>query len=61
MHAIERHPALARAAQERLAAAGRDNVTVHVGDGTLGWPEAAPYDAIVVSAGGPSVPEALKG
>ncbi|MFO7856898.1 MAG: protein-L-isoaspartate O-methyltransferase, partial [Paracoccaceae bacterium] len=36
VHAIERHPALARAPQERLAAAGRDNVTVHVGDGTLG-------------------------
>ena len=30
------------------------------GDGTLGWPEAAPYDAIVVTAGGPSVPEALR-
>ncbi len=61
VHAIERHPALARAARQRLEAAGRDNVTIHVGDGTLGWPEGAPYDAIVVSAGGPSVPNALKG
>ena len=36
------------------------NVELRVGDGTLGWPEAAPFDAILVAAGGPEVPEALK-
>ena len=56
---IERHRCLADQAAERLAALGADNVTVVVGDGTLGWPDAAPYDAIVVTAGGPSVPAAL--
>ncbi|HEY8514083.1 MAG TPA: protein-L-isoaspartate(D-aspartate) O-methyltransferase [Candidatus Binatia bacterium] len=56
---IERHEELARTAAERLRALGYDNVTVHHGDGTLGWRESAPYDAIVVAAGGPSVPEAL--
>lgn len=57
---VERHPALAEAAARRLAAAGYGRVTVHVGDGTLGLPEAAPFDAILVAAGGPSVPQALK-
>lgn len=56
---IERHRDLADQAVERLAAEGYDNVSVLVGDGTLGWPEAAPYDAIVVTAGGPTVPQAL--
>ena len=56
---VERMPELvddARAALDRVEAG---NVTVHLGDGTLGWPDAAPYDAILVSAGGPTVPEAL--
>ena len=57
---IERDPQLATDAAERLAALGCDNVHVVRGDGTLGWPEAAPYDAIVVTAGGPSVPTALR-
>jgi protein-L-isoaspartate(D-aspartate) O-methyltransferase len=56
---IERHEDLARAAAERLARLGFSNVSVRHGDGTLGWPERAPYDAIVVAAGGPRVPEAL--
>ncbi len=56
---IERHSALAAAASETLSEIGCDNVRVVVGDGTLGWPEAGPYDAIIVTAGGPSVPEAL--
>jgi protein-L-isoaspartate(D-aspartate) O-methyltransferase len=60
VHTIERHAPLARAARDRLARAGYDAVRVHVGDGTLGWAEAAPYDAILVAAGGPDVPEALK-
>ncbi len=57
--AVERLSALAEAAAERLARLGCANVAVRAGDGTLGWPEAAPFDAIVVSAGGPEVPEAL--
>lgn len=60
VHAVERIPALAAAARDRLAALGVGNVQVHEGDGTLGWPAAAPFDAIVVSAGGPRVPAALR-
>jgi protein-L-isoaspartate(D-aspartate) O-methyltransferase len=60
VHAIERHASLAEVAGQRLTRLGYDNVHIHVGDGTKGWPEAAPYDAIVVAAGGPEVPEALK-
>jgi len=57
--AVERHESLAREAAERLASLGYGNVHVVWGDGTLGWPEHAPYDAIVVAAGGPEVPPAL--
>lgn len=57
---IERHPVLARVAEGRLQAMGYRNVGVKVGDGTLGWPEAAPFDAIIAAAGGPRVPPALK-
>ncbi len=60
VYTIERHPALARLAESRLHALGYGNVDVRTGDGTLGWPEAAPFDAIVIAAGGPKVPEALK-
>jgi protein-L-isoaspartate(D-aspartate) O-methyltransferase len=60
VHAIERLPALADRAGATLRARGFDNVTIRAGDGTLGWSEAAPFDAIIVSAGGPSVPEALR-
>jgi protein-L-isoaspartate(D-aspartate) O-methyltransferase len=57
--AIERVEELADAARERLASLGYDNVTVIHADGTLGWPEHAPYDAIAVAAGGPEVPRAF--
>ena len=60
VHAIERIPELARNAAERLRALGIANVEVRVGDGTLGWPDAAPFDAILVAAGAPAVPEALE-
>ncbi|MBK7974040.1 MAG: protein-L-isoaspartate(D-aspartate) O-methyltransferase [Deltaproteobacteria bacterium] len=56
---IERHEGLAASARARLAELGYANVRVRVGDGTLGWPEAAPFDAIVATAGGPTVPRAL--
>jgi protein-L-isoaspartate(D-aspartate) O-methyltransferase len=57
---IERHGALAEAARQALHAQGRENVEVRHGDGTHGWKEAAPFDAILVAAGGPRPPEALK-
>lgn len=58
--AIERHRALADAAELRLAGLGYDNVTVIAGDGSGGLPDEAPFDAILVAARGPEVPEALK-
>jgi protein-L-isoaspartate(D-aspartate) O-methyltransferase len=57
---IERHAELAHQAEERLAQLGYTNVRVIAGDGTLGFPEAAPYDAIIVTAAAPHVPEALR-
>lgn len=59
VYTIERHERLARSASEKLAALNYDNVTIRHGDGTLGWPEHAPYDAIVVAAGGPEIPAPL--
>jgi len=58
--AIERHAALTEEARTRLAGLGCDNVELRTGDGASGWAEAAPFDAIIVSAGGPSAPQALK-
>ena len=59
VHTVERIPELALRARERLAAAGYADVEVHVGDGSLGLPEHGPYDAIVVAAAAPSMPESL--
>jgi len=56
---VERVAALAQSARATLAAAGIRNVTVLVGDGTLGWRPFAPYDAILVSAASPEVPAPL--
>jgi protein-L-isoaspartate(D-aspartate) O-methyltransferase len=56
---VERHESLADEARERLDRLGYDNVRVLHGDGTLGWKEHAPYDAIAVAAGGPEIPQAL--
>jgi len=58
--AIERLAALTEAARERMLALGYDNVALETGDGSCGWPEQAPFDAILVSAGGPKIPDALK-
>jgi len=57
--AIERIPELAEQARANLAAAGFEGVEVVVGDGTLGWPERAPYDGIAVAAAAPAFPETL--
>ncbi|MDZ4688978.1 MAG: protein-L-isoaspartate(D-aspartate) O-methyltransferase [Planctomycetaceae bacterium] len=56
---IERLATLAEAARQRFAELGLTNIEGHVADGTLGWPEGAPYDAILVTAGAPTVPELL--
>lgn len=56
---IERHEKLAEQAQARFRKLDYDNIHVHVGDGTLGWQEHAPYDGIVVTAGGPQIPDSL--
>jgi protein-L-isoaspartate(D-aspartate) O-methyltransferase len=58
--AVERHGPLARATAQRLDELGIDTVHIRHGDGTLGWEEHAPYDVILVSAGGAEVPEALE-
>jgi protein-L-isoaspartate(D-aspartate) O-methyltransferase len=56
---VERIPALAQSAREALERAGVRNVTVLVGDGTLGWRPFAPYDAILVAAASPEIPAPL--
>lgn len=60
VYSIERHRILADAARNRLKELGYKNTHVLYGDGTLGWPQHAPFNAIVVAAGSPEVPESLK-
>lgn len=59
VHTIERHAPLAESAQQKLNLMGITNVQVHVGDGTLGLPEYAPYQAIMVTAAAPKTPKSL--
>jgi protein-L-isoaspartate(D-aspartate) O-methyltransferase len=59
VYTVERIAGLAELARQRLERLGYHTVEVRCGDGTLGWPEHAPYDAIVVTACGPDVPSAL--
>jgi protein-L-isoaspartate(D-aspartate) O-methyltransferase len=59
VHSIEIVAALSDTARERLGALGVANAELHVGDGHRGWPAAGPYDAIVVTAAPPDVPDAL--
>jgi protein-L-isoaspartate(D-aspartate) O-methyltransferase len=54
---VENHTSLALAAQERLTKLGYTNVHVHNGDGSAGLPDTAPYDAIMVTAGAPQIPQ----
>jgi protein-L-isoaspartate(D-aspartate) O-methyltransferase len=60
IYTVERLRGLATLARSKLAELGYDNVRVRHGDGTKGWPEAAPFDAILVAAGGPELPATLK-
>jgi protein-L-isoaspartate(D-aspartate) O-methyltransferase len=59
VHTVERIPPLAHQAEATLRQIGIKNVSVHIGDGTRGWAECAPYDCIVVTAAAPRVPTAL--
>ncbi|MCW5960092.1 MAG: protein-L-isoaspartate(D-aspartate) O-methyltransferase [Pyrinomonadaceae bacterium] len=59
IYAVERVPALAKKASERLSELGIKNVSVKCDDGTLGWEVYAPFDAVLVAAGGPVIPEPL--
>lgn len=59
VHTVERFETLALLARDRLAALGQAHVVTHIGDGTKGWPESAPYDAIIVAAAAKTVPQAL--
>ena len=60
VHAIDRQEELANLARDRMAALGYDNVVIRTGDGTQGWPENAPFDVILVAAGGPAIPKPLR-
>ena len=59
VHTVEYLPELATNADKLLKELGFDNVHVHIGDGSLGWPEAAPYQGILVAAAAPQAPKAL--
>lgn len=59
VHTVERIPSLCSKARERLLGMGMFNVHVKLDDGTLGWPSAAPFDRILVTAGGPELPPPL--
>ena len=60
VYAVERRPLLGEAARKRWSTLGYNNIELRVGDGTQGWPEVAPFDAILVSAGSAEIPRALK-
>jgi protein-L-isoaspartate(D-aspartate) O-methyltransferase len=60
VYTVERHEALVDLTRRRLRTLGYGNVEVRHGDGSLGWPEHAPYDGIIVTAGGPHVPRQLR-
>ncbi|UCF32966.1 MAG: protein-L-isoaspartate(D-aspartate) O-methyltransferase [Phycisphaerales bacterium] len=59
VYTVERLASLAVEAKERLMEMGYENIAYHVGDGSAGWPEYAPYDRIMVTAGTPDVPAPL--
>lgn len=59
VYSVERHPELAQQARDNLAGAGIDNVWVRAGDGTRGWPDRAPFGAIIIAAATAEVPGEL--
>lgn len=60
VHTIERYRSLSDEARRHFTELGYSNIEVRAGDGTMGWPEAAPFDAILVAAASPEVPQPLK-
>ncbi|MBT8487001.1 MAG: protein-L-isoaspartate(D-aspartate) O-methyltransferase, partial [Phycisphaerae bacterium] len=60
VYTVERNPRLATEAEERFHALGLSNIALRCGDGSLGWPDAAPFEGIMVSASGPRVPPELR-
>lgn len=60
VYTVERVPELSKRAKEILEKLGFDNIKFKVGDGSLGWPEYAPYDRIIVTAAAPDIPDPLK-
>ena len=61
LYSIERHPALLQDAEDRFQKLGLVNITTQAGDGSLGWPEQAPFERIMVTAAAADVPDALLG
>jgi protein-L-isoaspartate(D-aspartate) O-methyltransferase len=59
VHTVERHEPLAQRAEQVLCRLGLENVFVHIGDGSLGWPPAAPYQGVIVTAAAPRAPQPL--
>ena len=59
VHTIERHRPLAEIARARFAEMKLRNIDSHIGDGTKGWPHAAPYERIIVTAAAPTIPQEL--
>jgi len=59
VYSVERHATLAEQAEKVFTQLGYDNIVISVGDGTLGWPEHSPYEAIIVTAAAPDVPQPL--
>jgi protein-L-isoaspartate(D-aspartate) O-methyltransferase len=59
VHTVEVIPELARQAEKNLAEQGYAQVHVHIGDGSMGWPEAAPFNKILVASAAPDVPQPL--
>lgn len=59
VYTIERLPELAENAKATLSRLGYENIEIKIDDGTLGWPEHAPYDGIIVTAGAPKIPDRL--
>ena len=60
VHTVERLPRLAERARSFLEPFDLEHVSFHVADGTAGWPDAAPYDGIIVTAAAPQIPQPLK-
>lgn len=59
VHSLELHPQLAEAANQRMQELGLENVHIHPADGSHGWPQAAPYEGILVAAAAPRPPQPL--